>query len=200
MTRDQKIEALAEEWISVPSYEGLYDVSNLGRVRSLRFRRKFADTLRENPLIMKGSINSNGYAQVQLSNDSGKKTVLVQKLVLTAFVGPRPSGYEAAHLDGNRVNNHLSNLKWCTKKENVSHLKKHGTVLYGAKNPMTRLTEKQVIDIRKTYSVGNCSIKKLAKKYGVGTSTVWRIVSGKYWRHLNNEQFMKTLKGDGDVL
>jgi len=98
-----------ERWRPVPDFDG-YEVSNMGRVRSLRRKRK---------LILKAARHSRGYLTVWLGMGmQGLGTsFLVHRLVLEAFVGPRPAEMCAHHKDGDPTNNKLSNLEWCTGRE-----------------------------------------------------------------------------------
>lgn len=104
---------MEETWKDVIGYEGLYKVSNLGNVRSL-----------DRPTGRKGRILTLGYgrgkyATVCLSKQGKARTTLVHHLVLDAFVGLRPEGHETRHLNGNRRDNRLTNLRWGTKSENT---------------------------------------------------------------------------------
>src|SRR6266576_797367 len=103
-----------ETWRAVIGYEGLYEVSDLGRVRSLPTN----DRWRRNGRILNQATHPNGYKQVGLSNAfRRKRTWTVHHLVLTAFIGPRPVGLESRHLDGNPGNNTPGNLAWGTRSE-----------------------------------------------------------------------------------
>src|SRR4051794_38956740 len=94
-----------ETWKSIAGYEGHYEVSSLGRIRTFRNgRARLAD-----PLIKKSQVVNSGYETVLLRST---KRRLVHHLVLEAFVGQRPNGCEAAHLNGDRLDNRLENLIW----------------------------------------------------------------------------------------
>ncbi|MET8378015.1 NUMOD4 motif-containing HNH endonuclease [Streptomyces microflavus] len=109
----------AEEWRQIAGYEGLYDVSNLGRVRSWS-RLKRGAALRPLP-------NQQGYLSVALCSAGRVKYRKIHQLVLEAFVGPRPAGNVGRHLDGNLTNNVAGNLAWGTHSENMADCLKHGT-------------------------------------------------------------------------
>lgn len=119
----------AEEWRAVVGFEGLYEVSNLGRVRSLghsvldstgKIQYKVGQ-------IRKPQTNRGGYAVVGLHR-AGSKTVLttVHKMVALAFIGPRPLNHEVCHGDGDRKNNSATNLRWGTGSENAADRTAHG--------------------------------------------------------------------------
>ena len=107
-----------EEWIPVVGYEGLYMVSNLGRVKSLNYKRTGKEKILT-PVTNKK--DKQGYYRVPLSKNGEKKNVLVHILVAEAFI-PNPLNLpEVNHIDENTLNNNVDNLEWCTKKENANH-------------------------------------------------------------------------------
>jgi hypothetical protein len=120
-----------EQWRDVVGYVGLYQVSDRSRVRSLDRsshrggRKDYTVFLRGK--IMTSVINANGYHQVTLCREGKRKTAQVHILALEAFVGPRPDGADTRHLDGNRANSYLYNIKWGTKSENAQDQLLHGT-------------------------------------------------------------------------
>jgi hypothetical protein len=102
-----------EQWRDVEGYEGHYQVSDYGRVKSLKFGRE---------LILKGSILW-GYHVVSLQRKGGKvRGVSVHRLVAFAFLPPDSERPYVNHKDGQRANNHVDNLEWCTASENVLHM------------------------------------------------------------------------------
>jgi hypothetical protein len=109
-----------ERWKSIPGYEGYYEVSDHGRIRTVeRFVRTRGGGKRIAPArIRKVSVNSTGRAQVGLSRDGHWMNMKVHRAVALAFLGPEPAGMEVCHGDGNPLNNHVSNLRWGTKKTN----------------------------------------------------------------------------------
>jgi hypothetical protein len=104
-----------ETWRAVPGREGEYEVSDIGRVRSLPRERTRGG-------VLKMPLSTRGYRRVNLRG----KAVHVHQLVLEAFVGPKPAGLEARHLDDDRLNNLASNLAWGTRKENYDDAVRHG--------------------------------------------------------------------------
>lgn len=111
-----------EEWRPIPGYEDLYEVSDKGRVRSLRSGTRIAD--KENR-IMKTKYDHNGYLRVNLHKDGRQKSELVSRMVAKAFV-PNPNGYpEVGHDDDNKLNNTPENLYWTTQQENLVHNNLH---------------------------------------------------------------------------
>jgi NUMOD4 motif./HNH endonuclease. len=106
-----------EEWRDIPGYEGLYRVSNMGRVYSTRRGGR----------MLKPTLRRKGYLAVALSRNGSARMRLIHQLVLEAFVGPRPEGFVTRHLDGDPANNTLDNLRWGTYAENVRDSIEHGT-------------------------------------------------------------------------
>lgn len=116
-----------ERWLPVPEHEGLYEVSDYGRIRSLdrvseyagRRRRIRGRILRPRPML-------SGHLQVHLAKDGVNENRLVHHLVLLAFVGPRPDAMEGCHNDGDPANNRVGNIRWDTRSANCYDRVRHG--------------------------------------------------------------------------
>jgi len=158
----------------IPEYEGLYQISNLGRVKSLeKFRRSAKNSYRIHPeKILKQRI-CNTYFQVALSKNTKKKYYYIHTLLLETFIKKRPKNYFCRHLDGNPLNNNLNNLKWGTRSENAQDSIKHNTFARGEKHCKAKLTEKDIIEIRKLLKIIPAS--NIAKRYKVHRSTIYKI-------------------------
>ena len=121
-----------EIYKDIPNYEGVYQVSNLGNVKSLP-REVFRDTsnLQIKERILKGGLSGNGYITVVLRKDAKPKTFTIHKLVAITFLNHKPKGYKEVvdHIDGNRLNNKLNNLRLVTNRENCS-VKNRGSSKY----------------------------------------------------------------------
>ena len=121
---------MKEIWKDIVGYEGLYQVSNLGRIRSLD-RYVNSAIKNSNKVIKKGKIlkpnpNWNNYLQVHLSKNGKGKMSVVHRLVAQTFI-PNPNNLpQVNHIDGNKFNNSIENLEWCTAKENINHSWKLG--------------------------------------------------------------------------
>lgn len=179
-----------EVWKDIPGFEGFYQASNLGRVKSLVRRG------RKEEKILKGSPNNTGYMLVQLRNDDCKrKSLLTHRVVLMAF-DPRDNmrNLEANHKDLNIKNNRLDNLEWTTTKENKEHYfasEKFQNVDYnsvkGADHHLAVMTDEKVVEFRRRYDevkhkYGQRS--KLAREFGIAECTARLITDGKTWKHL----------------
>lgn len=158
-----------EKWKPVVGWEGIYEVSDLGRVRSLPRLTKagWAGSKRHGGKIL-ASFARQDRQFVNLWGEGRRSTCTVHRLVLEAFVGPRPHGMECRHLDGNKQNNQRDNLVWGTHLENEADKVRHGTAR------RLPLTDDQVAEIR--YSP--MKQQELAERYGVIQSLVSRIRSG----------------------
>jgi len=122
--------ARTERWRPIPGYEGRYDVSDQGQVRSWLGRWPG----RPLPFTLKLFPGHGGYLQLRLADPGGSmRNARVHKLVLLAFRGPPPPGMQARHADGNPTNNRLSNLNWSSRSRNMRDAVRHGTHVQASK-------------------------------------------------------------------
>lgn len=124
----------------IPGYEGRYQISENGQVWSIVSNR-----------IIPPKTNKYGYHKIRLSNRGVHKFYFVHRLVLLTYQGLCSCLLQVNHIDANPLNNHISNLEWCTPKENAQHAVKLGRYIppKGSKNGMSKLTEEIVLEIRK---------------------------------------------------
>ena len=111
-----------EDWRDIPEYSGLYQISSYGNVRSCT-RTKWngkKDILAKGRLLQPWEANG-GYKCVYLCRNGSKRLYKIHRLVAIVFIPNTESKPEVNHKDGNRGNNHVSNLEWCTKSENNQH-------------------------------------------------------------------------------
>lgn len=177
-----------EIWKAIEGFEGLYEVSNLGRVRSLD--RTYPNNYRPHKGIIKkfalcGGRGHNKYPTVGLQrvNPKFKTGALVHRLVAKAFIPNPDNKPEVNHIDGNKLNNHVDNLEWCTRKENVQHSSDNGLLRCDGVHFNAKLNVANVVQIKKELANGTrkCAI---AKKYNVEVGTVYAISYNKSWRHV----------------
>ena len=177
-----------EQWRPVVGYEGLYNISNYGRVWSVRRWRRNHSKWQEigGHLLQPGS-NNNGRDTVSLWKNSEGHTFLIHQLVARAFIGKCPRGMEVSHKDGDLHHNHADNLLYETRAENNRRKIGHGTDNRGEKCYAHLLTSKDVMSIRLRYAprgIGGDSGTKLAEEYGVHPNTIYAVANGHNWRHL----------------
>jgi hypothetical protein len=115
-----------EQWLPVLGYEGLYEVSSAGQIRSLDRPGKRGQVRRSRILALHPNPGS-GYLEAGLSVDGRTRTRRVHQLVAAAFIGPRPPGREVRHLDGDKLNNQAGNLAYSSHSENCLDKGRHGT-------------------------------------------------------------------------
>lgn len=179
-----------EIWKSCAGWEGLYEVSNLGNVRSLHRKTKanFGDCVRGGTQLNK-VVTSRGYEVVNFTNGKKRSQIPVHKLVLVAFVGDRPTNFDGCHKNGIKTDNTLANLRWDTKSGNHKDKKIHGTWQVGMKANNVKYNDDVVIDIRKN----RLSPKIAFSKYGISKSQTRRILSGVAWPHIQLDALNVTL-------
>lgn len=183
LTTDKRKAAMRNErWAPITGCAGLYEVSDMGRIRSLVARNA------KHREYLKPTLRRDGYLQVGLVAVSGCRVhgqVLVHRIVLEAFCGPA-HGLQCAHLNGIKQDNRLANLRWVTCAENASHKVAHGTDGRGERNAMAVLTEDIVRALRSEYVPRSRThgCRPLAEKYGTNFGTVWAVVSGRNWKHV----------------
>ena len=164
---------VTEEWRPLAGYEGRYEVSSCGRVKSLvdNFHRPRSKILLPNP-------NHAGYLRVKLQKDGGKWTAPVHRLVAEAFLGPRPDGMTVNHKNGAKEDNRPENLEYMSARDNRKHAWRTGL----NKLPVKRLTAEQAAEIKSLKGV--CSQRQIGLMFEVSEGFVQRIHTGKRWRCL----------------
>ena len=168
---------MSERWLPVVGHEGLYEVSDFGRVRSCarRLGAWFGARTKTELIRVLRRRKGNGYVEINLqARPRPIRWALVHRLVLEAFVGPCQDGREARHMDGNRQNNRVGNLSWSTHLENMSDQYRHGTRIAGDKHPGTKLTE----EFARWVAESSQSGVDAAHALGVTTNIVSRIKCG----------------------
>ncbi len=171
-----------EEWKDVAGYEGFYQVSSEGRVRSLVRLLPSAHEagMRKEKQILAFGSNKQGRLQVTLCMHGKTRRFQVHTLVLTAFKGPCPEGLECLHEDNDYTNNRPGNLKWGTHLENMRDKRRHGTQNEGTNHGSSKLTDDQVRAIR----ADKRASRTIAPEYGISQVAVVFIKNRKTWKHL----------------
>lgn len=163
--------------VQIENY-GTLMVSQDGEVYSLKAKKTLSVRIKQDGYL---------YVRIRLK-DHSEKCLFIHRLVALAFIPNPRNKPEVNHKDFDKTNNCDSNLEWVTRLENIEYSQKHDRYKKaynntGAKNPKAKLTEEQVISIRKLYNQGMC-IADIAKKYRRGWSTINNIVKGLTWTHL----------------
>lgn len=165
---------MIERWLPVVGYEEIYSISNMGNVFSIR-----------NNIILKPMKDHKKYLVVDLRNKGHRKTRKIAHLVIEAFLGKRPKGYEVNHKDGVKSNNRIINLEYVTPIENIRHSYRIGLHIKdrsGENHSMSKLTWKEVNFIRKEYVPRKITQIYLVSKYNISQQTICYILQGKLWK------------------
>ena len=181
-----------EEWKPVINYENLYEVSNLGAVKSLdhitigRSGRKH----RFNGRLLKPCLVKGGYHRIVLCKNGKTKKKMIHVLVMESFIGPKPKGTDVIHLEHVKVNsnNSLENLRYATKSCNMAFKYDDGTIpnQKGENGARSKLKEKDVIKIKKLLKETNILQKEIAEIFNVARPTISLLATGKNWSYLND--------------
>ena len=169
-----------EIWKDVVGYEKYFQVSNNGKIWSKRTNK-----------ILKLAVNSGGYSYFGtiIGGKNGiNKTFIIHTLVAKHFITHVKGKSHVNHKDGNKINNHVDNLEWCTPKENMQHASLNGFLnnSKGEYASWSKFTESQVLEIRKIHKSG-CRIngaRALARKYNVTKGSIDQIIKRKTWKHI----------------
>lgn len=172
---------MSEEWRAVPGFEGLYEVSDSGLIRSL----SRPGTINKNriyggKLISPSTRKQDGYLVVSLHKSGKQVQRSLHQIVATAFHGPAPEGHECCHNNGIKDDCRKDNLRWGTKIENSSDKELHGTLLRGSASPNSKLKESEIIQIRESLE----NTVELGRRFGVSNVTIGRIKNRITWTHL----------------
>lgn len=174
---------MSEQWLSVVGHEGKFEVSNLGRVKSLpwEMRHWCGKMIPQPEKIVKQSTHSQGYAVASLRD--GKKH-FVHRLVMAAFVRPARPGEDVNHINGNKADPSLANLEYCDRLHNVRHAIATGLQDNGGEgNGMHKYTAEQIKAAHRMVELGS-SCAAASRATGVADSTVEMVAAGKRWKCL----------------
>lgn len=177
------MQEVKEVWEPIKNYEGFYEVSSLGKVRSVERKVKH---WRGGLLTAKSQINvpyltKNGYLINRISKQSVKESFLVHRLVAEAFIANPENKPQVNHINGIKTDNRVENLEWNTRSENITHADKNNLRnLKGVNNSGAKLTEIQITAIR----FSNKSSKELSTIYGVSQSCINKIIKKVAWKHI----------------
>ena len=172
---------MEEIWKDIEGYEGLYQVSNFGNIRSLETIAPSGKFVKQ--IIRKQSKDKDGYCIIGLNKNKSQKTYKVHRLVAKSFIDNPNNLPEINHKDEDKTNNKVSNLEWCNSKYNLTYGARKGMFI-GEKNNNCKLSKKDVEEIRKQYKKRSREFNSIAlgKKYGVSHTQIISIINGKSWK------------------
>lgn len=185
---DDPLNIDGEEWRDIPGWNGRYQASNLGRIRSVPHIRMKMNKGKLRPHAYGGkvlsAVRAGDYLLVLLMKDGTKLQTKVHRLVCAAFHGPPPDPtLQAAHNDGDASNNDPGNLRWATSAENQADKEMHGQVVRGERVGTAVLLARDVVMIRSKREAG-ASLRQLANEFGCSETTISRISRRTSWAHL----------------
>ncbi len=176
-----------ESWKDVPGYEGRYQVSDAGRVRSTDWVEPITACRWGGPSaraipgrVIKQLRDDRGRAFVGLTKGKRSRRWRVSALVALTFIGPRPESALVLHGDGDHGNDAAANLRYGTHRDNVADARQHGTLALGEKQWLSKLTAANVGHIRHSDEPG----VSLASRFGVTPACISAVRRGKNWRHV----------------
>lgn len=178
---------MEEIWKDIQNYEGHYQISNFGNVRSLdRYIIRPTDGVRifKKAQNRSPSYNQDGYKFIRLNLEGNKKCFLIHSLVAKHFIpNKNPNTHtEINHIDCKRDNNHFTNLEWCTRSFNVQYSFDVGGRSFKAENhPQAKLSQELARDIRVLRSEG-WSVKLLVDFYNLSKTSIHRALSAEQWQ------------------
>jgi len=183
---------MKEQWKTIPGFSGIYQISNYGKVKSLNHKVYHSDgknRIQKGRVLKqfqrgKGYKKDNGYLSVSLTFNGKKNTFSVHRLVALAFVENPKGKPQVNHKDGNKQNNLYTNLEWVTNRENLIHAYNNNliSINYGEKHHMSKLSKKDVLQIR-SLSNNGVSGSDLSKKYKISQTSISNIINFKTYKH-----------------
>jgi len=179
---------MGEVWKDIEGYDGYYKVSNEGNVKSLDriVLGNRGSKCRRVGRPMKLRVEKNGYVRVALSSDGKNIKFSVHRLVGIAFLDNKKGLPEINHIDGNKENNNVENLEWCSSRDNQLHAFASGLQRkrLGSELHQTKITEDNVRDIRNMWGSGKHKQYEIAKKYNLHPQYVSLVIHRKRWGYV----------------
>lgn len=174
-----------EFWKDLVGYEGLYQVSTLGNIRSIDRIEKCGSFFRHRKgKVLKQVINRGGYCQVTLTKDGKGCSKEVHRLIAKTFIENEYNLPEVNHIDCDKTNNSVDNLEWVSREDNTKHAMEHDLKPHGDKHKSSKLKQSQVDWIREHYDSNDerYNTEAMTKLFGVSRSTIRRVVLNESWK------------------
>lgn len=170
---------MTERWLTVVDFPD-YQVSSLGR---LRRRVTSACGRYLAGAIIDGHVNSKGYREFGLTRDGKAKRQFAHRIICATFHGPPPTDqHQAAHGNGDKLDNYPANLRWATPAENDADKYLHGTKPLGERHPLAKLTRAKVREMRRSFQGRHGEKAQLARAYGVTKQSIASVLNGETWK------------------
>lgn len=173
-----------ERWKPVVGFDGVYSISDLGRLR-----REVTASNSKAGFILTPFRRPSGYCCYTVWRDGKMRTLLVHRLIAQAFISNPDGKPHINHRDGVRSNNAIDNLEWCTARENVRHAMEvlghvpfKGHQPFGERHYKARLTQQQVDDIRARHLAGRINQAAIGREFGVSKKTINSLIKGASWK------------------
>lgn len=175
---------MREVFEDLKGYEDSYQISDSGRIFTKR--RLVGNQIYYGRELIP-QLTNDGYLKVTLSKNGECKKFYLHRLVAIQFLDNNMNLPQVNHKDGNKLNNNVTNLEWCTKQENQNHAVRNNLMQHGQDRPSAKLTEDNVLEIYKLKGI--LTGQAIADIYGVSKNTINCILRGSKWRYLFEQYF-----------
>lgn len=175
---------MREVFEDLKGYEESYQISDFGRVFT---KRRLVGNQIYYGRELAPQVTKDGYLKVTLTKNGESRKLYLHRLVAIQFLNNPGNLPQVNHIDGNKLNNQVSNLEWCTRQENQNHAVRTGLMQKGQDRPSAKLTESQVLEIYKLKGI--VKAQDIAEQYGVSKNTINCILRGSKWNYLYKQYF-----------
>lgn len=178
---------MTEIWRPIPGFRTWYEVSESGRVRRIKSTHRHP----AGKILKPQRAWDRTYKSYALRKGNGYKNLKASRIVASAFIGRCPRGYQVNHIDGNKLNDHYTNLEYVTQTENMRHAMRLGLLSRGEEHPPSKLKEADIAEIRRLCKKG-VKQRDIAKRFGISQSNVSFISRGITWALIRGEKDSQT--------